>query len=208
MIRVIQCLIFPIAFLFVANTFSATLVTLPDSSGRLLGATDVDVNGTSYDVTFMDGFCSDIFSGCDDASDFAFNSAGDAAAASQALLDQVLIDTDIGFYDSFFNDTVGCQFASPLLGCRLITPYGIGAVVGSPNAFAAVNYSFSHGDDEVLSAVSGFYSSSDTTSLPFTYAVWAVAVPLPGALWLFLPGTLGILFLNQQKRQLALGLKL
>jgi hypothetical protein len=43
-----------------------------NSSGQLAGATGVLVNGTSYDVEFVDGACTNLFGGCDSSSDFAF----------------------------------------------------------------------------------------------------------------------------------------
>ena len=40
--------------------------------GHLLGASNVNVAGTLYDVSFSDGSCQMLFSGCDDPSDFIF----------------------------------------------------------------------------------------------------------------------------------------
>lgn len=71
-----------------------------DASGQLLGAAGVDVGGTLYDVTFMDGSCADVFSGCNEAGDFTFQTEVSATAASAALFGQVLLDVPQGGFDS------------------------------------------------------------------------------------------------------------
>jgi len=68
--------------------------------GQLLGASSVDAGGTLYNVEFLDGTCIDLYSGCDEVSDFTFQSFGAAQLASQALLDQVFIDGVDGLFDS------------------------------------------------------------------------------------------------------------
>jgi hypothetical protein len=78
-----------------------------DSSGKLTGATGVNVNGTLYDVTFVDGTCASVFGVCS-SSNFAFNESG-ALAAAQALLDQVFIDGPTGQFDSNPAMTLGCD---------------------------------------------------------------------------------------------------
>lgn len=59
---------------------------LVNGNGLLTGANGVDVNGTLYDVTFQEGSCVALFSGCDSAADFAFGTDVAASAASSALL--------------------------------------------------------------------------------------------------------------------------
>lgn len=73
----------------------------------MTGATGVIVGGVSYDVTFADGTCAELFSGCDDKSDFIFDQAG-ALQAAQSLLDQVFIDT----FDTAPNRIRGCTLNS------------------------------------------------------------------------------------------------
>jgi hypothetical protein len=41
-----------------------------DANGVLTGAEGVEVGGTLYDVKFVDGSCVDLFSGCDEDTDF------------------------------------------------------------------------------------------------------------------------------------------
>jgi len=83
----------------------ATPVLQVDIAGILTGANGVDVGGALYDVTFSHGSCVDLYSGCDQLSDFTFTDGFDAVAASQALLDQVLV----GVYDSDPSRTRGCS---------------------------------------------------------------------------------------------------
>jgi hypothetical protein len=75
-----------LAMMGMAGTASAAVLNV--SGGQLLGAHNVDVLGTLYDVTFLNGTCIDLFSGCDEPSDFAFNTQASATAAGQALLDR------------------------------------------------------------------------------------------------------------------------
>jgi hypothetical protein len=98
--------------------------TLNVIGGQLYGASGVDVGGTLYDVEFLDGACVDLFTGCDDLSDFTFTDHTSATLASQALLAQVFLDGVLGQFDSDAMLTAGCP---PLSGnqieCRLLTPY-------------------------------------------------------------------------------------
>jgi len=88
---------------------------------QLSGATGVDVNGMLYDVRFPDRTCFDAFDGCDEVSDFDFQNEADATAAAQALMDQVLVDTAQGMFDSDPRATVGCRIQSD---CWAAIPFG------------------------------------------------------------------------------------
>ena len=83
-----------------AGSAEASAILIVDSNGILLGATGVTVDGAPYDVEFLDGTCVAVFSGCDVASDFQFQTQGAAGVAAQALLDQVLLDGPLGQFDS------------------------------------------------------------------------------------------------------------
>lgn len=87
-----------------ASVNAATLIV--DDDGQLRGASGVDVEGALYDVTFADGTCIELFSGCDEASDFNFSDLLLARAAGQALLDQVFQ----GLQDTRPELTFGCEF--------------------------------------------------------------------------------------------------
>ena len=68
---------------------SAQAATLNVVGGQLMGASNVLVDGNLYDVQFLDGTCIDLYNGCDEASDFTFQTQASAVLASQALLDQL-----------------------------------------------------------------------------------------------------------------------
>ena len=78
----------------------AQAVTLNVVGGQLMGASGVDVGGTLYNVEFLDGTCIDLYSGCDENTDFTIDSEASALLASQALLDQVFLDVSEGSFDS------------------------------------------------------------------------------------------------------------
>src|SRR3954465_15827217 len=90
------------------SAVSGHAVELQISGGELTGASEVNVGGTLYNVEFVDGSCNSLFSGCIDAS-FTFHTASTAAAAAQALIDQVFTDGPQGNFDSRPELTVGCE---------------------------------------------------------------------------------------------------
>jgi hypothetical protein len=85
----------PLLFLFAGFQVNATIIDVPNSTylgtegDPLTGAIGVAVDGILYDVTFQDGTCIALFSGCDENSDFAFQTRDAALLASGALRDQV-----------------------------------------------------------------------------------------------------------------------
>ena len=99
---------------------AATIVV--NAQGNLIGATGVNVQGSIYDVAFVEGTCVDLFSDCDSPSDFAFTTKATADAASYALLDQVFV----GDFDTSPWRTFGCIGSSP---CNVLTPYGADPLV-------------------------------------------------------------------------------
>ncbi len=98
------------------QTASAGVVLNVDSSGVLTGASGVTVLGQSYSVSFIDGTCLSVFSGCTGSS-FVFNTEGAAEAASQALLDTVFV----GLFDVRPGLAEGCDRSFG--GCLVIIPY-------------------------------------------------------------------------------------
>ncbi len=109
-----------------AATSGAAVLTL-DGAGRLIGATGVSIAGVSYDVSFRDGTCAELFAGCDALSDFSFNTIAQARAASLALVDQVF-NTSLAT-DADPTLTRGCEDAGYVyLGtryaaCWALTPF-------------------------------------------------------------------------------------
>jgi len=148
-----------------SHGLAARAATLDVVDGELVGAFDVVVAGTLYDVSFEDGTCADLFDGCDEVSDFPFPTSSAANGASFALLAQVLL----GAYDEDPELTRGCE---NLATCTLTTPYAPLAP-DSYQASGAVNEAGSSSDGLV------FFQSldGDSTGSPrYTFAVWT---PVP-----------------------------
>ena len=102
----------------------------------LIGAQNVLVNGTLYDVTFMKGTCVELFDGCDEVTDFMINDAATARAAAEALLDQVFV----AGYDSNPDHTYGCFIfrRKPKYSCTVHVPYRSNVTGGFGNVITGV----------------------------------------------------------------------
>lgn len=96
----------------------ATTLTIDNNSGELVGATHVLVNGVYYDVEFVNGTAEELYSG-GQGYNFTFTDQGAAGNASNALLEQVFIDTDQEDFDSDPTLTFGIDY---LYG-DVMTPY-------------------------------------------------------------------------------------
>ncbi|MBT8139715.1 MAG: hypothetical protein KJP25_08090 [Gammaproteobacteria bacterium] len=174
-------------FLLCCYSLGSSATTLDiDQGGNLLGATNVDVNGNFYDVSFQDGPCASLFDGCDDPSDFTFSTEVEALAASQVLLDEVFIDSGFGSFDSKPELTVGCESATE---CRAITVFRLSESNGVEGR--AARNSASEASDQTASQIIG--TGTNTTAIPTNvYAVWklsnqgaGIQVPLPAG-WIAL----------------------
>ena len=165
----------------------ATVILDVNGSGILTGAQNVDVNGTFYNVQFLDGTCAALFSGCDSNSDFTFTTSSDAQAAAQALLDQVFLDGLLGNFDSNPALTQGCT--DPNL-CDAIVPYAVGI-----STWLAENFLNPSLDSVFSQSVPVTFDSSDNS-----FATWAVftpvSVPEPGSIYTFAVALLSLAFIG------------
>ena len=185
-----------LAIQFASAAPAAELIV--DGSGELTGATGVDVGGTLYDVAFVDGTCASLFSGCDELADFTFQTDAAAAAAAQALLDQVFLDGGLGAFDTAPELTSGCSVGSG--ACSVITPY----LVNLPNNLLA-REAFNHnGSSDFVGSVDVDPLTFDTS--PFSAFVWArftptaAAVPEPGTWAMMLIGFAAVGFRMRRRR--------
>ena len=168
----------PLAVLFLCAP-GANAATLNVVGGQLVGASGVDVGGTLFNVEFLDGTCLALFSGCDSASDFTFNTASSAEAASQALIDQVFLNTFLGAFDSDPEFTSGCSDPNE---CVALTPYQLSSEFpGSVDAASVTNSdSFSSYPDSVQLWTALGATVDLTLGTQFTFARWSI-VPEPTA---------------------------
>ena len=190
------------AIMSIATSGSALAATLiVNGSGQLTGATGVTVGGSVYDVVFMDTSCVTAFNGCAATSDLNFTTFADSELAAQALLDQVLIDSGAGLFDSDYTLTFGCT-TNDTNACRVTIPYQVGFATGQVNQALNTNTT-----DMTNLAI--MIPSQDVATLPgIVYAVFtpsSAAVPEPAtwAMMLFGFGAIGFT-LRRQKRQQSL----
>ncbi len=164
-------------------------------SGELIGATDIEIAGFgTYNVFFEDGSCAELFSGCDEITDFAFNDLDQVRAASQALLDQVFIDSDLWLLDTDPTLTRGCEDDAK---CISFIPYKFynNWVIGKN----LINANLESGDKPGYATNLGIDQSiavrSNTT---FAIFIKVVQVPAPPSLLLF---SSALIFLVSLKRK-------
>lgn len=170
---------------------AASAATLNVVGGQLLGASDVIVDGSSYDVEFLDGTCINLYSGCNEASDFVFQTDAAAISASQALLDQVFIDGLDGLFDTDPTLTAGCNISTV---CVVHTPLEVD-VLGTVTSWRAINRDA--GGTDSVSGVSLLSGSADLSSgANDVFAVWT-PIPEPGTALLM---GLGLLAMGVRSR--------
>lgn len=138
---------------------------IEDHSGLLIGAKDIRVQGAVYDVRFVQDHCLSLFADCHEACEerlargdwyppfggdcgqrpeagFVFRTLASAVAASQALLDQVLVD-GLSDYDSNPFRVKDCPPSEFAYFCFLMTPYAVDLESPAVRVAVAENY----GDD-------------------------------------------------------------
>ncbi len=169
-----------------------------DPSGQLLGATNVNVDGTLYDVMFLDGSCITLFSECDATSDFPFQTEATAVLAAEALLLNVLTDTSAGSFDADPELINGC---TNRFTCTTFIPYGLNNAPNINSAFLTNNL------DAMADRVSrGSADGTDdtTNSAARNYAVFTLTpVPAPSSMALSVTGLLGLAGYRWQQRRRA-----
>ena len=194
---------------FVAG--AAQAATMNVVGGQLIGASGVDVGGSLYDVQFLDGTCIALYNGCDEVSDFTFQTFQDSVFASQALEAQVF---QTGIFDTDPYLTNGCSSNSQG-DCIVYTPFNL-----DPDGFFGPEVQmmyFRNVSDTPVGVVQSDFSpttmayisygepQSDFATFPSeTYAVWSTAgsvsaVPIPAAAWLFGSALLALFTISRRR---------
>ncbi|WP_028584809.1 PEP-CTERM sorting domain-containing protein [Desulfogranum mediterraneum] len=183
---------------------SASALTWVEDNRELIGADGVEVNGFLYDVRFVGGSCIEVFNSC---RDFTFHTPFEAQLASQALLDQVLIN-DQGArqpYDVLPGLThTGQPFNDLFMPLRILTPW---MPVFDPYAVGvALNSSFERedrvSDGRDLPHLNPF-TDPWTWQRPTVWAVWSPAqpVPEPTTSLLFAIGIVGLMGARSRRQK-------
>jgi len=160
----------------------------------LLGADNVEVNGSFYNVRFLDGTCIALFNGCDASKDFLFGTMEDAQAASGSLLAQVYSAGSLLGKEPEYTD--GC---SDKYGCEIFTAYGVNA----GGAVAATVTEINFLDDNDAYDYEYWELNDDTVPEAWqVYAVWSEPVEAsePGTAMVLLMGIAGLI-VSQRRKQ-------
>jgi hypothetical protein len=211
--KVVKAVIF-LVIMSAVSTAQATLMLIVNN-GILMGARDVLVGDTLYDVDFLDGTCIEFYSGCDDSSDFIFNTIESATLAAIALRDTVFLDVAEGTFDSAPWLTNGCTTAVVYwLRCQSFTPYAneVSVEWGGEVAHSIFGngtgdgiYSTSNPRGETVGIANGYDRDHDFgDQIQRHVAVWSVSatasVPEPSTVILLSLGLAG-LFMSHHRKQ-------
>ncbi len=196
---------------FMALTSPAQAVTLNVVGGQLLGASGVNVNGSLFDVEFLDGSCVSLFNGCDAVTDFTFQTEIDARLAAQAILDTVLLDGPLGQFDTFPGLVAGIGASGASVGSFQIPFTFLNTTSAQINSSFYVFLQFQNGNINNFNGINGVFSDF-RTSLTSSKAGVAFArfsqtplsvVPLPPAGLLFGSGLVFLALLSRRAKKLA-----
>ncbi|MEM8843974.1 MAG: hypothetical protein AAGB35_02930 [Pseudomonadota bacterium] len=150
-----------------------------------------------YNVRFGDNSCANLYSGCDEVSDFEFQFLALAQNAAASLIQQVFLDGPLGDFDSDPTLTNGCE-ANPFNRCDIWIPYALndsGVIL-----MEYFNFSDSSGLTDGASSEGPEDINFDTSTDPqITYAIFT-PVPVPAAVWLMGSALVGLVGLSRRTK--------
>jgi PEP-CTERM motif len=175
------------------HSAEAVMLDIDSTTNQLLGAKEVDVVGTTYDVEFQDGSCDALFNNC---TAFTFTDQSSALSASQALLDQVFT----GVYDIDPELTHGIE---SLTAGYMITPFGTPAGLDG-RAFAQNRVPPLGNRISILLPTAPTDTANSTRAHRDVYAVWTATptpIPEPSSVFLVGSGLLGLVAYRKKRRE-------
>ena len=176
------------------------MLNIDPTSGELLGASNININGELYNVSFVDGTCPDLFSGCDEQSDFFWQTEEESKVASLALLNDVFVNSVNGLFDSLPDLTFGCS-SNPYNDCFVMTPYKSNT---TNSLFGVIAINNSNPSWDTTSPFTLGIGGNTGNSNFLTYAIWSSPKPLqavtePTTLTFFALGLIGLAFRRGKK---------
>jgi len=160
----------------------AQALTLQVADGKLTGAQGVLVEGSLYDVKFLDGTCSTVFgSECSGSGSFVLNSAISALSAANALINQVFSPTNSPSGIPNYPPSLNIAGIGPDLGfAEVMIPYALPAQF--PGYFEAQTVKLCPELCGLPHEYVTFFRqplSQNTTDLPYRVFAQFVSAPVP-----------------------------
>lgn len=189
---------------FGAEGRASVMLNIDPGNNQLLGASGIEVNGTLYDVAFVQGSCQSVFSGCDEPGDFTFTTSADTETAMTALMNQVFAPNLL--YDTNPELTFGISNTNEGV---LVTPWETTTQFYTAVFFhnftlavGQVPFLFGQPDAVKINLIDPVDIDSGTRDF-LVYAVWSETplvtqgVPLPATMLLLLAGLAGAGFVRR-----------
>ena len=178
----------------------------------LSGARNVPIGGGLYNVEFIDGSCIGLFNGCNELSDFQFQSESAARSAAQALDQYVFTDTNphSALFDSAPSLTRGCTqtvstnvYAGDQIYCEIWIPYGFDFGSSTSPPFDIFGASFWNSNNNSWDVERWNITANAPVDFSIaessTYAVFT-AVPEPSTLVIFAFGLAGLGVVQRRRK--------
>jgi hypothetical protein len=193
---VLSLILISLALCLTVSKAQATPILITDD-GQLIGANNVNVDGSFFDVRFLDTDCAGVFGGICSRSSFTFQSQTAGFSAAAAIVDQVFNSAAGNPFDLNPSLIFGC---SSVVSCQILIPINIfpglllnSAVVGNSNGLGA-----SAGSTTNIRTTDNLALTANRVFASFTASVSQPSVPEPSAIVLMLGGIFGLLVMRNK----------